>query len=141
MADYRDTISEGSWADRGAIYFDAEAYRLTADTDDTAAIQRAISKADTAGRGTVRLSSGRVSTVGQLEIPSGVVLQIPESAVLLAKPGATFPLITLVDSPVEAGVTGGGIIDFNGQGDGSLDAYGPVHSGIFVSGEIGRAHV
>lgn len=136
MADFPDDLVKGRMGDRGGEKFNADAFRMTADTDETASILRAVDKivAGT-GRGVVTLASHRTSVVDQLGlIPGGVTLEIPDTSIVRVKAGAAFPFITLDEG---AAVAGRGIMDGNGQGSGAFDALGSEDNLIYATGAAG----
>ena len=88
-------------------------------TDDTAAIQKAITAAGTAGGGTVLFSVARYYTAGTLNVPAGVVLRgMTEGPFDVA---AADPGVTTIASTLLITSTGGPFLTLQGAGAGVTD--------------------
>ena len=94
-------------------------------TDDTAAIQKAINAASAAGGGSVVLSVARYFTAGTLVVPAGVVLCGPTEGSFDIGPSTVTPGIDPASTAVAATLlitnTGGPFITLQGIGAGVTD--------------------
>lgn len=113
--DYRDTIAEGNWGDRGGEKFNSDAFRLAADTDETASILRARDRALAKGGGQIVVPSWRISVSSQIELLDGISFHAPAGSTIQAKSGLTLPLF-YADGATGISITGEGTIDGNGEG-------------------------
>ncbi|HVT09765.1 MAG TPA: glycosyl hydrolase family 28 protein [Polyangia bacterium] len=107
--------------------FDVKATGATGDgkTDDTRAVQAALTAAKNAGGGTVVVPAGTF-LCGPLAIGSGTNLQLAAGAVLKMLPYGTYPspppaFITTAGASHDIAITGAGTID--GQGQAWWDAF------------------
>jgi polygalacturonase len=124
--------------------FDVTSYGAVGDgkTDETKAIQAALSAAQSAGGGTVVVPAGTFLS-GPIVIGSGTNLELASGATLKMLPRASYPaaapaFITSSGSTHDVAITGAGTID--GQGQDWWDAFA-ADSSITRPQEVNLGHV
>jgi polygalacturonase len=124
--------------------FDVTTYGATGDnkTDNTKAIQAALTAAQSAGGGTVVVPSGTFLS-GPIVIGSGTNLELASGATLKMLPMASYPspppaFITSSGSTHDIAITGAGTID--GQGQAWWDAFA-ADSSVTRPQEVNLGHV